>query len=112
MLRRLRSPSKLALLRSLRLFAELPAPAIEDLAAALTPVEVSAGTVLIRQGEHGDAYYAIASGELDVRQDDHFCASAGATTAQERSPCCAVLWADTVTAHTPATVYRLNRNPS
>ena len=44
---------QIALLRSLPLFAELPAPAVEGVAAALTPVEVAAGIVLIRQGEEG-----------------------------------------------------------
>jgi hypothetical protein len=68
---------EIALLRSLPLFAELPAPAIEGLAAALTPVHVPAGTVLIQQGDQGDAYYAIAAGELDVRQDGHFLGRCG-----------------------------------
>ena len=63
---------EIALLRSLPLFAELPAPALEGLAAALTPVRVPAGTALIRPGEPGDAYYAIAAGELDAVQDGHF----------------------------------------
>ena len=46
---------EIALLRSPPLFAELSAPAIEGLAATLTPVEVPAGMVLIRQGDPGDA---------------------------------------------------------
>src|SRR5712675_1011401 len=50
---------EIALLRSLPLFAELPAPAIEGLAAALRPVRLDAGAVLIRQGDPGDAYFAI-----------------------------------------------------
>jgi hypothetical protein len=60
---------EISLLRSLPLFAELPAPAIEGLAAALRPVELSAGDTLIRQGDPGDAYFAIAAGELDAVQD-------------------------------------------
>lgn len=60
---------QVALLRSLPLFAELPAPALEGLAAALKPVELPAGAILIRQGEEGDTYYAIAAGQLDVMQD-------------------------------------------
>src|SRR5204862_3056740 len=63
---------EIALLRSLPLFAELPAPAIEGLAAALRPVRLEAGAVLIRQGDPGDAYFAIAAGELDAEQDGHF----------------------------------------
>ena len=42
---------QIALLRSIPLFAELPAPALEGLAAALTPANVQAGTTLIRQGD-------------------------------------------------------------
>jgi hypothetical protein len=53
---------QIALLRSLPLFAELPAPALEGLAAALTPVDLPVGAVLIRQGDPGDAYHATASG--------------------------------------------------
>lgn len=101
---------EIALLRSLPLFAELPAPAIEGLAAALIPVELPVGTVLIRQGEPGDAYYAIAAGELDALQDGHFlrrCArgeGVGEIALLRSIPRTA-----TVTAHTATTVYRLDR---
>ncbi len=68
---------EIALLRSLPLFGELPAPAIEGLAAALTPVRLPAGGVLIQQGDQGDAYYyAVACGELDA-----LCRSGGRTRA-------------------------------
>jgi len=43
-----------------------PIAAAAGLAAALSPREVPAGTVLIRQGDPGDAYYAIAAGEFDA----------------------------------------------
>jgi len=103
---------EIALLRSNPLFAELPAPAIEGLAAALTPVEVPAGTVLIRQGEPGDAYYAIATGELDVQKDGHFLFRCGrGDGVGEIALLRDVPRTATVTAHTPATVYRLNREP-
>lgn len=62
---------EIALLRSLPLLAELPAPAIEGIAAALTPIHLAPGAVLIRQAGPGDAYYAIAAGELDVLHDGH-----------------------------------------
>ncbi len=35
------------------------------------------GAVLIRQGDEGDAYYAIAAGEFDVCQDDQFPGAGG-----------------------------------
>jgi hypothetical protein len=59
---------QIGLLRSLPLFAELPPPAIEGLARALRPVELRAGDVLLHEGEPGDAFYAVARGELEVLQ--------------------------------------------
>jgi len=101
---------EIALLRSLPLFAELPAPAIEGLAAALTPIQLRAGAVLIRQGEPGDAYYAIAAGELDVQQDGHLLRRCGRG---EGIGAIALLRAiprtATVTTHSAATVYELHR---
>jgi len=103
---------EIALLRSLPLFAELPAPAIEGLAAALTPAEIPAGTALICQGEPGDAYYVIAAGELDIQQDGHFLRRCGrGDGVGEIALLRAVPRTATVTAHTAATVYRLDREP-
>ncbi len=79
---------EIALLRSLPLFAELPAPAIEGVAAALIPVHLPPDTVLIRQGDPGDAYYAIAAGELDAGQDGHARGAAAVAKEWGRSPYC------------------------
>ena len=101
---------EIALLRSLPLFAELPAPAIEGLAAALVPVQLPAGTVLIRQGEPGDAYYAIAAGELDAVADGHFLRRCGrGEGVGEIALLRAIPRTATVIAHDAATVYELNR---
>ena len=103
---------EIALLRSLPLFAELPAPALEGLAGALTPVTVPAGTELIRQGDPGDAYYAIAAGELDARQDGHFLRRCGrGEGVGEIALLRAIPRTATVVAHTAATVYELDRDP-
>jgi len=103
---------QIALLRALPLFAELPAPALEGLAAALTPAELPAGAVLIRQGEPGDAYYAIAAGQLDVTQDGRFVRRCGrGEGVGEIALLRAVPRTASVLAHTPATVYRLGREP-
>jgi MFS family permease len=103
---------QIALLRSIPLFAELPAPALEGLAAALDPAEVPAGATLIRQGEEGDAYYAIAAGELDVFQDGRFLRRIGrGEGAGEIALLRAIPRTATVTAHTGATVYELAREP-
>ena len=101
---------EIALLRSLPLFAELPAPAIEGLAAALTPVHLAAGAVLIRQGDQGDAYYAIAAGELDALQDGHFLRRCGrGEGVGEIALLRAIPRTATVIAHSAATVYELSR---
>ena len=61
---------EIGLLRSLRLFAALPPPAIEGLARSLV-----AASARGRRGDHharaseGDRYYAIAEGELEVLVD-------------------------------------------
>jgi hypothetical protein len=60
---------QIALLRSLPLFASLPPPTLESLARALQPVVVPAGSDVIREGEEGDRFYVIASGELEVIRD-------------------------------------------
>jgi len=102
---------EIALLRSLPLFAELPAPAIEGLAAALRPVRLDAGAVLIRQGDPGDAYFAIAAGELDAEQNGRFLGRYGrGDGVGEIALLRAVPRTATVIAHTPATVYQLDRD--
>jgi hypothetical protein len=60
---------EISLLRSLRIFRPLPAPAIEGLAHSLLPVDVRAGTIVVREGDVGDRFYAIADGELEVTQN-------------------------------------------
>ena len=103
---------QIALLRSIPLFAELPAPALEGLAAALTPANVQAGTTLIRQGEEGDAYYAIAAGQLDVFQDGRFVRRCErGEGVGEIALLRAVPRTATVTARNDATVYKLAREP-
>src|SRR5947207_1964521 len=103
---------QIALLRSLPLFAELPAPALEGLAAALTPAEVPAGAVLIRQGEEGDAYYAIAAGQVDDFHDGRFVRRCGrGEGVGEIALLRAVPRTASVVAQTGGTVYRLAREP-
>ena len=103
---------QIALLRSLPLFAELPAPPLEGMARALTPVTVPAGTELIRQGDPGDAYYAIAAGELDATQDRHFLRRCGrGEGVGEIALLRDIPRTATMVAHTAATVYKLDREP-
>ena len=69
--------TRLALLRSLPIFAPLPAPAIERVASRLIPMEATAGMPIVRQGEPGDRFYIIADGEVTVSKDDRSVASLG-----------------------------------
>ena len=57
---------EIQLLRSIPIFAVLPAPSLEGVARQLVPVVVPTGTVVIREGDRGDCYYAVADGELSV----------------------------------------------
>jgi hypothetical protein len=60
--------AEIQLLRSIRIFAVLPAPALEGVARQLAPVRVGAGTVVVREGDAGDSYYAIGDGVLSVHR--------------------------------------------
>ena len=68
---------ELALLRGIDLFHPLPAPTLESLARALSPVRVKAGEVLFRQGDIGDRYYIVADGEVEIVADDRVVAVTG-----------------------------------
>jgi MFS family permease len=60
---------EISLLRSLPIFVPLGVPTLEELARNLERVEVDAGDVVIRTGEAGDLFYAIAEGEFQVLVD-------------------------------------------
>lgn len=59
---------EIALLRRIPLFAPVPAPALEAAAAALVPVTMPAGTIVIREGEVGDRFWVVDKGEVKVDQ--------------------------------------------
>lgn len=60
---------ELELLRSIPIFAPLAAPTLEALASHLSRHALRAGETVFRQGEHGDAFYVIAEGRVDVSVD-------------------------------------------
>ena len=60
----------LELLRKIEIFAELPEPVLERLAAEATPISVAADQVVVSRGEAGNHFYAIASGRAAVERDD------------------------------------------
>jgi MFS family permease len=99
------------LLGSIAIFAPLPRPTLEGLAARLIPLEVVADYEVVRQGDKGDRFYVIADGEADVTIDgsrtgilrggDYF----GEIALLRDSPRTA-----TVTARTAAKLYALERD--
>jgi MFS family permease len=60
---------RIALLRAIPIFAPLPEPTLERLAAELVPAEVPAGTTIFRRGDEGDRFYVIEDGSVDVHVD-------------------------------------------
>jgi MFS family permease len=66
-----------ALLRNVPMLQTLPLPSIEQLARGLDPVAVPAGTSVFTQGEVGDRYYVIESGEAEVVGDGRLVATLG-----------------------------------
>jgi len=101
-----------ALLRSMRLFSDLPAPAVAGLAQALERRELLAGAVLIRAGDVGDYYYAIESGEVHVTRGGLMFNRLGrGHGVGEIALLRNIPRTATVTAAVPTTVYRLARKP-
>jgi cyclic nucleotide-binding protein/MFS transporter len=68
---------ELGLLRAIPMFAPLAPPTIERLAANLLPVEVTAGTWIIREGERGDRFYVVDEGQVEVEIDGEAVRSQG-----------------------------------
>jgi CRP-like cAMP-binding protein len=60
---------EIALLRGLTLFSPLAPPELEALARSLEPVDAAAGEAVVREGDPGDRFYAVADGQLAVTQE-------------------------------------------
>jgi CRP-like cAMP-binding protein len=60
----------LALLRSIAMFAPLPPPVLERLAASAALVTFGAGDVVFSRGQAGDRFYAIEAGRAAVELGD------------------------------------------
>ena len=61
---------ELELLRALPLFAPLPPPTLEYLAGRLVRRRFGPGETILTRGERGDAFFVIASGNVEVTPDD------------------------------------------
>lgn len=57
---------EIAVLRRTPIFGVLPGPALERVARNAVPIDVAAGTTVIREGDGGDRYYMIGSGAFEV----------------------------------------------
>ena len=57
---------EMELLRGTRIFAPLPAAMLERVARNLVPVAATRGSAVIREGDHGDRFYTIVEGTVDV----------------------------------------------
>jgi len=62
-------PRRLELLLGIPIFAPLSPPVLEQLAARLVPVHAAAGEEIIRAGDHGDRFYVVDRGEIEVVAD-------------------------------------------
>ena len=71
------APPELELLRQVSLLSLLPEPTLESLARALKRVEVAAGDVFIREGDHGDVFYVVESGSVEVTKEGRHVAHLG-----------------------------------
>jgi cyclic nucleotide-binding protein len=103
---------ELSLLRSLNIFAPLPAPVLEGLARNLVEERVPAGQVLMREGEPGDVFYAVADGEVEISARGR---PVGLRTRGEGFGEIALLKNSprtaTAVARTDALLYRLDKEP-
>jgi CRP-like cAMP-binding protein len=94
----------------LDLFASLPAPELEGLAARLTEVKAAPGTAIVTEGEVGHHLYVIEDGEAEVSRDGHLVATLGrGDYFGEIALLRHVPRTATVVAKTPATLLSLER---
>ena len=61
-------PELYSLFSNIPLFAPLPPTTIEKLAACCSTGDISAGSVILREGDHGDRFYGIVDGQVEVRR--------------------------------------------
>jgi MFS family permease len=103
---------EISLLRTLPIFAPLPAPTLEALARSVDHVRVAPGQVVIREGEVGDRFYAVADGELDVtRRGMHLGTRRRGEGFGEIALLHDVPRTATVTARTETLLFALDREP-
>ena len=99
------------MLRSLPLIRMLPSQSIEGLAAAQQRRTYEAGEVIVREGDQGALYYAIADGHVQVQRNTRpICDLGRGEGFGEIALLGAGLRTATATATSPTTVYALHRD--
>ena len=68
---------EIGLLQRVPMLRTLPLPSVEQLARGLEPVSVPAGQRIFEQGDEGDRFYVIESGEVEVVGDGALVATLG-----------------------------------
>ena len=102
----------ISFLRRMPIFAPLDAPAIERIAAHVSPVHANAGEPIVREGEAGDTFYMIVEGEAVVTRDgEHVVDRSPGDSFGEIALLRDVPRTATVTATTAMTVLTLERDP-
>jgi CRP-like cAMP-binding protein len=71
------APPELELLRKVSLLSPLPEPILESLARALIRIEVAASESFIREGDHGDLFYVVETGTVEVTKNGRHVAALG-----------------------------------
>jgi sigma-B regulation protein RsbU (phosphoserine phosphatase) len=61
---------KIAILRSVNIFAQTPDDVLAEIAELLTPLEFQAGQTIVNKGDHGDCMYIIVSGQVRVHDGE------------------------------------------
>ena len=102
---------EISLLRQLPLFAQLPATSLAAVAQRLERVEFEPGATLVREGDLGEHYYAIADGDVTVLQRGRHIARLGrADGLGEIALMRSVPRTATAVAETRVLTYRLDRD--
>jgi MFS family permease len=102
--------AELALVEGVPMFAPLPLAAKEHMAAALVPVPVAVGEVVIQAGEPGDRFYIVGDGELEVVADGAQAKAGPGDHFGEIALLRNVLRTATVTASVDSNLYALERD--
>ena len=87
----LRKDTKIELLKRVPLFAGCSKAELGKIASIADEIDLSAGKVMIREGEIGRQFYVLIEGSVDVTQKGRSFRFAAAVSSSARSRCCRTL---------------------